>query len=375
MGFVEAVVGELLQKVEDLARLPCIDAVRGLGAVDEFRAFAGHLLGVLLAHRAPQQVRAAKAVARHDLRDLHHLFLIDDDALGFGQDVVDGRVDGFQIAEAVLDLAIGRDVLHRAGTVQRHQRYDILDAGRLHASQRIHHAAGFHLEHRDRLRTGVERIGYRVIQRDQVDIDRHPPRRQKVQRVPDHRQRLQAQEVELHQPRRLDPFHVELGRGHVRPRVLIERHQLVQRAVADDHARRVGRGIAQKPLDLLRIVQQTPHDLFAPRRLAQARLVRQRLLDADRLHPLDRDQLGQPVHLAVGHLQDASHVAHRRLGQQRAEGDDLPDPVAAVAVLHVGDHLFPAVHAEVDVEVRHRRRVRGSGTARTAANNARDQGR
>ena len=35
------------------------------------------------------KIGAAKAVPRHFLRDLHHLFLIDDDALGFLQDVVD----------------------------------------------------------------------------------------------------------------------------------------------------------------------------------------------------------------------------------------------------------------------------------------------
>ena len=39
---------------------------------------------------------------------------------------------------------------------------------------------------------------------------------------------------------------------------------------------------------------------------------------------------------------------------QRAEGDDLRHPVAAVAFLDVGDDLLAAVHAEIDVEIRHR---------------------
>ena len=55
------------------------------------------LLGVhlgldLLAHGAAQQVGAAQAVARHLLGDLHHLFLVDDDALRLVEDVVDGGV-------------------------------------------------------------------------------------------------------------------------------------------------------------------------------------------------------------------------------------------------------------------------------------------
>ena len=180
-----------------------------------------------------------------------------------------------------------------------------------------------------------------------------PRSAQQVQRVLDHGQGLQAEEVELHQPRRFHPFHVELGRRHVGPRVAVKRHQLVQRAVADHHPRGMGGGVAQQPLDLLGIVQQAGDHLFL-RGLAQARLVGQRLGDADRLHPFDRDHLRQPVDLPVGHLQHAAHVAHGGLGQKRAEGDDLPHLVAAIAVLHVGDHLFPAVHAEVDVEVGHR---------------------
>jgi hypothetical protein len=46
-------------------------------------------------------------------------------------------------------------------------------------------------------------------------------------------QGAQAVEVEFHQPGLFHPFHVELGCGHVRARVLVERHQRVDRAVAD----------------------------------------------------------------------------------------------------------------------------------------------
>jgi hypothetical protein len=87
---------------------------------------------------------------------------------------------------------------------------------------------------------------------------------------------------------------------------------------------------------------------------ADAFFLRDGLLDGDGFDALDRDHLGQLVDLPEGHLQHAAHVAHGGLGQKRAEGDDLPHPVAAVFLLHVADDLFPAVHAEVDVEVGHR---------------------
>ena len=64
--------------------------------------------------------------------------------------------------------------------------------------------------------------------------------------------------------------------------------------------------------------------------------------------------LHELVDLAVGHLQHAADVAQHAARLQRAEGDDLRHLVAAVALLHVADHLVAAVLAEVDVEVRHR---------------------
>ena len=45
-----------------------------------------HLLGLLLAHRAAQQVGAAERVAGEHLRDLHDLFLVQDHAVGRAQD-------------------------------------------------------------------------------------------------------------------------------------------------------------------------------------------------------------------------------------------------------------------------------------------------
>jgi hypothetical protein len=50
-----------------------------------------------------------------------------------------------------------------------------------------------------------------------------------VDGVLDDGQRLEAEKVELHQTRRFHPFHVELRRRHVRARVAVKRHQLIER--------------------------------------------------------------------------------------------------------------------------------------------------
>ena len=166
-------------------------------------------------------------------------------------------------------------------------------------------------------------------------------------------QGFQTEKVEFDQPRRFDPFHVELGGGHVRAGVLVEGDQFVQGPVADHHTGGMGGGVAVKPFDFLGIGQKAAHHLFLGG-FAQAGFVRQGFGDGDGFHPLDRDHLREPVHLPVGHLQHAPHIAHGGLGQKRAKGDDLGHLVAAVFLLHVLDHLFPAIHAKVDVEVGHR---------------------
>src|SRR5262249_15753984 len=50
----------------------------------------------------------------------------------------------------------------------------------------------------------------------------------------------------------------------------------------------------------------------------------------------------------------AADVAQHAPRLQRAEGDDLRHPLAAVALLHVFDHLVAPILAEVDIEVGHR---------------------
>ena len=124
---VEAVVGELVEQVPDLVGLGAADAV-GLGALDEQRLLRVHLGLDLLAHRAAQEVGAAEGEARELAGDLHHLLLVDDDALGLVEDRVDRGVQAVALLAAVLDVAELRDVLHRAGAVERDQRDDVLDA-------------------------------------------------------------------------------------------------------------------------------------------------------------------------------------------------------------------------------------------------------
>ena len=73
---VEAVAGELLHVVKDLSGASLGEAFLR-GAFGEGGALLSHLGGVLLAHRAAQQVSSTERVAADDIGDLHHLLLID----------------------------------------------------------------------------------------------------------------------------------------------------------------------------------------------------------------------------------------------------------------------------------------------------------
>ncbi len=174
----------------------------------------------------------------------------------------------------------------------------------------------------------------------------------------EHRQRLQAEEVELDQSRRLDPLHVELGHRHIRFRIAIERHQFAERPVADDDAGGMGRGVAGKPFETLRDVEGARHHRILIAKRLQFRLALNRGGERHRRGRILRHQFGQLVDLSVGHLQDAPDVAQHAARLQRSEGDDLRHLIAAVALLHVIDHLAASVLAEVDVEVRHRHAFR-----------------
>ena len=84
------------------------------------------------------------------------------------------------------------------------------------------------------------------------------------------------------------------------------------------------------------------------------RLDGDRLLQGDRVRRVVRHQLGYAVDLAVRHAEHPADIAQHGTRLQCAEGDDLSDPVAAVFLLDVADHLVAPVLAEIDVEIRHR---------------------
>ena len=189
----------------------------------------------------------------------------------------------------------------------------------------------------------------------------------RLHRPVDDRQRAQAEEVELHQPDRLDVVLVELRDRALAAAVAVvfgeQRAEVAQRGRGDHHAAGVLAGVAGQILEAAREVEQVADIVLAAVALDQLGrgqhwILLRRLGFAQCIVETDaqrhRDQLGDAVDEAIRMAEHAAGVAHDGLRGHGPVGDDLADAVAAVLRRHVVDDLVATVHAEVDVEVGHR---------------------
>ena len=165
VALVEAVGGELGHRVEDRVGELGDRCPRATAPVDEGLALGVHLGLDLLAHGAAQKIGTAQRVAGELLGDLHHLFLVDDDAVGLLQDRLEQRVQIARVLEPVLDVDVARDVVHRPRPIERVHGDDVLEAVGLQLAQGIAHAGRFQLEHALRLGPRQKLEGRRIVER------------------------------------------------------------------------------------------------------------------------------------------------------------------------------------------------------------------
>ena len=294
-----------------------------------------------------------EAVAGHRLGDLHHLFLVDHDAVGLGQDVVDDRVWRVPFLAMLAPAVIG-DVGHWAGTIERDGGDKVLEPVGAHLPQRVAHALAFHLEHPAGIASLQHLEGFCVVQGEAVEIDLDVEAFQEVFGATQDCQRGEAEEVEFDQTGLLDMLHRVLRDQEVRFRIAVERDKFNQRAVADDDAGGMGGGMAIEAFDAQRDFQQAADAFVLVAQYLQAGFAVHGLLQGYRLGGIVGDQFSDFVDLAEGKTEHAADVAHGGAGLQFAEGDDLGNAVAAIFVTHIVDDAVAAFLAEVDVEVRHR---------------------
>ncbi len=186
----------------------------------------------------------------------------------------------FDLHFAVAALDEFRNQLHRPGPVQRHQRRDVLDGTDLKLPAQIAHPAGFQLEHAQRFRLVQQVVGLLVVERQMVN--RHfdaVGALDHLAGVADDGQRLQPEKIHLQQAEVADRIHRVL-RDQRAAVVLLERQQIHQRLVADDHAGGVHGGVARDVFEDERGVNQLARDFLGLVSLLEFRRLLERLLQA-----------------------------------------------------------------------------------------------
>ena len=104
-----------------------------------------------------------------------------------------------------LAARVGRDLVHRARAVERDERDEVLELRRLDLLQRLAHALGLELEHADRVAPGHHLVGLLVVERERRHVGPLAGGAlDDVQRVLDHVEVAQAEEVHLEQADLLD---------------------------------------------------------------------------------------------------------------------------------------------------------------------------
>ena len=226
----------------------------------------------------------------------------------------------------------------------------MLDGTDLEFPAQIAHPAGFQLEHAERFRLVQQVVGFRVVERQMVNVNLDALRAlDHFAGVADDGERLQPEKIHLQQAEVADGIHRVL-RDERAAVVLLERQQIHQRLVADDDAGGVDRGVAREVFENERGVNQFARDFLGFVGLLEFRRLLERLFE--RHLQVERNHLGQPVAFAVAQAHHAAHVAHDGFRAHRAEGDDLRDGVAAVFFADIFDDVGAPVVGEINVNVR-----------------------
>ena len=349
MRFVEAVLGKLLQQVEDFVGLFGRDAIGLLAAFDEADALFGHLFSILFPHGTAEKVRLTEGVAGEQVGGLLHLLLIDQNAVGFGRDLFQQRMRVLDGLAAPFPLDVVRDELHGAWAVERQDSDDFFDPVGTELFAGIHHAARFHLEDGDGLGAFQEFEGFGVVEWHGGDFKVGEALVDVALGLVNHRKGFESQEIHLQHAQVSERSHGELGDNFsfVTTR---QGDEGIERTVADDDACGVDPGAAGEALQEGGVLPEFLGIAVRLQDLLQLGILFDGLFEVD--VEFRWDHFGQLVGVAVSPTQDAGDVANDALGTHGAVGDDVADSAFAVFLAHILDDLSAAALAEVDVHVR-----------------------
>ena len=316
----------------------------------------GHLLGFFLAHGPAQQIGAAQTVATQYLSGLHHLLLVNHDAVGFGQHFFDQGMRILHHFTTVLARHKTGYQIHGARTVQSVERNQIFKSCGLGVFQHALHAATFKLKHRLGATIRKQLVGGHIVKCNILEgkillpfVALHDHLACQLQNG----QCGQAQKVKLHKPNSFHVVFVKLTHGRRTAGLLVQGTKIGELARGNQHTPSVHAHVAGHAFEFLRQCQQGFDFVFFVQTLGQNRLGFDGPVNGDVLTGFIRNELADAVAKHVTHVEHTPHVPNGRTRRHGAKGDNLTDGIAAVFVFHVVNHAVSIGLAKVNVKVGH----------------------
>ena len=384
MGFVKTVTGKFFHQIKDLPGQLGVDTVL-CAAFQEHAAHFFHFFRFFLAHGTAQHVSTTQGESCHHLSNLHHLLLIQDDAVGgfqyrfqHFQLVIRVRIGQRCMAMFTLDKVIHHAGLQRAGSEECHQGDHVFQTVGLELFNQLFHAAGFQLEYRSGFCLLQQGKGFWVVEWNGGDVQRcltlQSANSIHITNCPvDDGQSAQTQKVKLDQS---GFFHIIFIKLHHQSLAFFIRQQgskISEFGGGDDHATGVLAGVAgdafqfprHRP-DFITFLIQTFELLFGQVAFLRGLVSLFQCLEFfhffsgffQRHADFKRNQFGQPITYGVGFALGACHIPYYGLGGHGAEGDYLGNGITTIGFSHIIYDSITAIHAEVDVEVGHRNPLR-----------------
>ena len=354
---IRKVVHFVVDRLCDLRRnaicLTADDTARGV-AVQKSAALFFDVLDLFLTHRAAHHVGLPERIARQLAEDLNDLLLIQNAAVGDGQDGLQGRMLVFDQLRVIFAGDEPRNGVHRSRSICCNDDGEVFNRLRLQPHADARHASRFHLEHARRsslrqhlhdLRVVVRDSGHGKVRLRFADVGNC---------VVDDRNVPQTEEVHLEKTELLKGRHGVLRDGCLV--VCRKRHIIVDRQARNDNARRVCRGVARHALERHGRIDEVFDarvlivHFFEPRRHAQ------RLFE--RHMKRRRNELCNHVCLRERKVERPANVADCASGRHGAEGHDLRDMVVSVFLPHIVDNFASSRVSEVHIDIGHRHALR-----------------
>ena len=262
----------------------------------------------------------------------------------------------FDWGNAFLSLYELGNQFHRARTIERDQRYDIVQFGDIELLGEACHASGFHLKKPDRLASIVEAEGRRIVEWNIFQREIRLPLANQTERILDDGERLQPEEIYLEQTEIVQWSHWILADHVVAFYVASEGNVVGQIPISDDNSGRVDAGITGQTLQNLCVLKELTRS-----RLGRDGSFQLRILFNGRLESniqFVRNHLRDAIGVAIAQSHNASDIAHDAFCFQFSKRDDLRDAAFAVLLAHIFQHLAAARFAKIDIYIRWRNAVR-----------------